>query len=300
MDKIREVKAKTVLDHSSANSLSEEFFIFNSYDEDVKGSNLLVVTDYPVRLDINIVIICEEGFLSLNIGYTNYIIRKNDFINILSKKVSQVLEISKDFKAKIICVKPVFFDFNNWQQNFNMHMNVQTILREYPYHSLTSDKLEFFIFLFNYMEGILVDKNNRYQKQIIYNYLNIIFYEISNLLLIETENSKKNIPNPNEDIYQKFVKNIEAYFQKERTIKFYANKASLTPKYFSNIIFRVTGKHAKEWIDEYTILEAKALLKSNSMNIQQISYELNFATPSHFGRYFKHYTGISPLQYRNK
>jgi len=295
INKIKDIKAKTILDHSSAHSLSDNFFIFNSYTKNIKGSNLLVATSYPVRLDITIGIICEDGFLSLNIGYDNYIIRKNDFISILPNKISQVLEISDDFKAKIICVKPGFFDFDNDQHSFN----VQNILREYPSHSLPSDKMEFFIFLFNYVEGIMGNKNNIYRKQIAHSFLNMMFYEISNLLLIETENYKKNAVNPNEEIFRKFVKDIEANFQKERTIKFYAGKVCLTPKYFSTLIFRLTGKHAKDWIDEYTILEAKALLKSTNMNIQQISYELNFATPSHFGRYFKHYTGISPLQYRN-
>ena len=296
IDKIKDIKAKTVLDYSAASSLSDEFFIFNSSAEDGKASNRLVVTNYPVRLDITIGIICEEGFLSINIGYNNYRIHKNDFICILPNKVSQVMEISDDFKAKIICVKPGFFDISNGQYSFN----VLNTLREYPYHSLPPDKMELFSFLFNYIEGVIGDKNNIYRKQIVFNYLNLMFCEISNLLLIEKERNEKNTTNPNEEIFRKFVKDIEANFQKERTIKFYANKACLTPKYFSTLIFRLTGKHAKEWIDEYTILDAKALLKSTNMNIQQISYELNFATPSHFGRYFKHYTGVSPLQYRNK
>lgn len=295
IDKIRDVEAKTVLNYSAASSLSDEFFIFNGSAKDGEVSNRLVVTTFPVRLDINISIVCEEGFISINIGYDNYIIRKNDFISILPNKVTQVVEISDDFRAKIICVKPGFFDFNKDQHSFN----VQNIIREYPYHTLPVDKMDFFTFLFNYVESIMGDKNNIYRKQIAHSFLNMMFYEISNLLLIETENYKKNTTNPNEEIFRKFVADIEANFQKERTIKFYANKACLTPKYFSTLIFRLTGKHAKEWIDEYTILDAKALLKSTNMNIQQISYELNFATPSHFGRYFKHYTGISPLQYRN-
>lgn len=295
IDKITDVEAKTVLDYSAASSLSDEFFIFNISAEDEKASNRLVVTDFPVRLDITIAIVCEAGSISINIGYDNYIIRQNDFINILSNRVFQVMEISDDFKAKITCIKSGFFDISNDQYSFN----VQNMLREYPFHTLLPDKMELFSFMFNYVEGVIGDKNNIYRKQIVFNYLNLMFCEISNLLLTEKENNKKTTANPNEEIFRKFVKDIEANFQKERTIKFYANKACLTPKYFSTLIFRLTGKHAKEWIDEYTILDAKALLKSTNMNIQQISYELNFATPSHFGRYFKHYTGISPLQYRN-
>ena len=47
---------------------------------------------------------------------------------------------------------------------------------------------------------------------------------------------------------------------------------------------------AWEWIDELVILEAKALLNSSSMNIQEIADRLNFANQSFFGKYFKHYT----------
>ncbi|KAB5217038.1 helix-turn-helix domain-containing protein, partial [Bacteroides ovatus] len=50
--------------------------------------------------------------------------------------------------------------------------------------------------------------------------------------------------------------------------------------------------------DELVILEAKALLNSSSMNIQEIADRLNFANQSFFGKYFKHYTGMSPKEYR--
>lgn len=295
-DEIKDIKTKTILNHSSANSLSDKFFIFNSYTENEQGSSRLIVTDFPVRLEISVVIIGEEGSLKINIGCDTYVIHKNDFIIIHPEKVSQVMEISDDFRAKIICLKPGFFDFSNDQYSFNL----QNMLREYPCHSLPLSKMELFSILFGYIESVIEDENNIYRKQIVYNYLSVMVCEVSNLLLIENENNKKNTLNASEKVFRKFVKDIETNFQKERTIGFYAAKAYLTPKYFSTLIFKLTGKHAKEWIDEYTILEAKAMLKSTYANIQQISYDLNFATPSHFGRYFKHHVGVSPLQYRNE
>jgi AraC-like DNA-binding protein len=61
-----------------------------------------------------------------------------------------------------------------------------------------------------------------------------------------------------------------------------------------------TGKFAIEWIDDYVMLEAKALLKSTNMTIQQISDELNFPSQSFFGKYFKRREGVSPKEYRGK
>ncbi|KAA6314445.1 hypothetical protein EZS27_034938 [termite gut metagenome] len=46
------------------------------------------------------------------------------------------------------------------------------------------------------------------------------------------------------------------------------------------------------------MLEAKALLKSTNMTIQQISDELNFPSQSFFGKYFKRQVGVSPKEYK--
>ena len=64
------------------------------------------------------------------------------------------------------------------------------------------------------------------------------------------------------------------------------------------MVKKVSGKTAGEWIDEYVILEAKALLKYSVMSIQEVAYYMNFPNPSFFGKYFKRYVGISPQKYR--
>jgi AraC family transcriptional activator of pobA len=93
---------------------------------------------------------------------------------------------------------------------------------------------------------------------------------------------------------------VSLSYKKERGVNFYARKLCITPKHLSWAVKEVSGKTAGTWIDEAVILEAKTLLKSSDMNIQQISEELNFANQSFFGKYFKHYTGMSPKEYKKK
>ena len=45
------------------------------------------------------------------------------------------------------------------------------------------------------------------------------------------------------------------------------------------------------------ILLTKALLKSKTYTVQQVSIMLNFANASFFGKYFKSATGVSPRRY---
>ena len=101
-----------------------------------------------------------------------------------------------------------------------------------------------------------------------------------------------------EQIFRDFLTLLEQHFTQERSISFYADRMCLTPKYLSTIVKEVSGKHGMQWIDEYVTLEAKALLRDNSLSVKQVSDQLNFPSQSMFGRFIKKMTGYSPKQYK--
>jgi AraC-like DNA-binding protein len=68
----------------------------------------------------------------------------------------------------------------------------------------------------------------------------------------------------------------------------------------SKVIKATGGKPANDWIDDHVVLEAKALLKSTNMTIEQISDALHFPSQSFFGKYFKRVTGLSPREYKGR
>ncbi len=95
-----------------------------------------------------------------------------------------------------------------------------------------------------------------------------------------------------------FIQLVHTHYRRERTIKFYADKLFISPKYLSLIIKEGTGSTAAKWIDRCVIMEAKNLLRFSNMNVQQVAYELNFSNQSSFGKYFKHLVGMSPSQFQ--
>lgn len=96
-----------------------------------------------------------------------------------------------------------------------------------------------------------------------------------------------------------FVRLVRKHFRLEHSVRFYANKLCISPKYLSLVVKESTGRSAAEIIDEYLLLEAKNLLRFSGKNIQQVAYELNFSNQSSFGKYFKHLTGMSPSEFQN-
>ena len=83
-----------------------------------------------------------------------------------------------------------------------------------------------------------------------------------------------------------------------RKVEYYAGKIGISAKHLAHIIKKTTGKYPSEWMDNYALLESKKLLRSTDESIQAISYDLNFATPSHFSRFFKEKTGMTPKEFR--
>ena len=64
------------------------------------------------------------------------------------------------------------------------------------------------------------------------------------------------------------------------------------------MVKEISGRTAGEWIENYVTVEAKVLLRSTDLTIQEIASRLNFTNQSFFGKYFKHQTGMSPSEYR--
>ena len=98
----------------------------------------------------------------------------------------------------------------------------------------------------------------------------------------------------------KFVLAVSENFKSERQVSYYADRLCVSPKHLSAVAKELSGMTAGEWIERYVVMEAKMLLKSTNLSVQEISNRLNFSNQSFFGKYFKHQTGFSPSEYRNQ
>lgn len=103
----------------------------------------------------------------------------------------------------------------------------------------------------------------------------------------------------NEELTGSFFRLLHQYFRTNREATFYADRLCLSSKYLSRVIRQVTGQVPSYWIADFTVREAKTLLKSTTLTVTQISEELNFPNSSFFARYFKRLAGVSPQEYRS-
>lgn len=72
----------------------------------------------------------------------------------------------------------------------------------------------------------------------------------------------------------------------------------LSPAYLSNIFKKVTGKNLVNFINEYRVEQAKKLLVSTNMTVEEIANAVGFDSHRYFGNIFRKTLGIKPSEYR--
>jgi len=91
---------------------------------------------------------------------------------------------------------------------------------------------------------------------------------------------------------------VEEHFRNERLIGFYAEKLAITPDRLNDHVKRVSGVTAGHLIRQRVLTEAKRALVFTGQPIHEVSYDLGFADPSHFARFFRKQTGTTPQEFR--
>lgn len=136
-------------------------------------------------------------------------------------------------------------------------------------------------------------EQSKYQAEIIQSIFYALILEIVGEYerIFEGENQQCIKSNSLSD---RFFRLLATNYKNNRSVKFYAERLNLTPKYLSTAIKRVTGRAILDWIHEAILIDAKMLLRTTDMTVQQIADQLNFSSPSAFVQFFKKHTGKTP------
>ena len=256
---------------------------------------ILSAFQYPFRVDVTAIIICIKGSTEGLINLKPYSSGESCFITILPGQVMQYKSISEDFSGLFIAMSQKFGD--GLMPDAHERLPLAVSVRNNPVINLNEEGLNGMIKYFEMLKRIIREKDHPYRIEVA-RYLTLSFFYGVCVDFHKFEDSTKKTHN--EIMLEKFLNLIEKHHKQERGLEFYAGKLYITSKHLSKIIKEISGKHANDLIDEHVTFEAKALLKSTNMTIQQISDELNFPSQSFFGKYFKRVTGKSPMEYKSK
>lgn len=270
------------------NILSKDFWVLEKFDR-----AMIPMLSDPVKFTSNVSILVKKGRCKADINLFSYQIQGPCIVNIRSSQILQLSSISDDFDSSFIVMSRKFCD--------KLFLMLQDC-RVYPTAvgnqlvSVPAGLLPAFEDFYRHINLIFQDAENPYVYQAMVLAISSFFLEAGYKCYLPL---MADLPYGNNRILDKFMSLVQQNFKSERFLEFYADQLQITPKHLSRTIKALTGSTAVEWIERYVILEAKVLLKSTNLNIQQIADELNFHSQSFFGKYFKKKVGMSPKDFRN-
>lgn len=126
------------------------------------------------------------------------------------------------------------------------------------------------------------------------------------LLLIQSNNHCTRYKNENpqsvetgNQLVRNFKELIDLHYQQYHKVSDYAKMLAVTGDYLNKSVKTLTGKSAKEFILDRILIEAKRVLLFTELSNKELSYTLGFEEPAHFSNFFKRYSGVSPMDFRN-
>lgn len=98
--------------------------------------------------------------------------------------------------------------------------------------------------------------------------------------------------------FARFRNSLERGHPHSRRVEDYAEELGCSVRTLTRACLAVTGRSAKQVVDDRVSLEARRLLACTAMSVAEVGRHLGFPEPTNFGRFFHREVGLSPGQFR--
>ncbi|HUH46405.1 MAG TPA: helix-turn-helix domain-containing protein [Arenibacter sp.] len=189
-----------------------------------------------------------------------------------------------------------------FKKDFLMHV-VPNLVEDFPFLKMSESKVliptkeehESLLFDAQRMNSVF-DNPHPYQERMLEGMLVSFLYFCK--AVHERHKSTENHLTRAQMITQQFEILVDKMYLDTKYVSDYAQKLNITPNYLTTTVKKLTGKSAKDLIQERLLVESKSLLKFSGLDIAEIAYRLNFQEPTHFARFFKKLSGTTPNKFR--
>ena len=268
--------------------LSQDLWVSDQFT-----AQLLVSVTDPIKFSTYTSVFVKKGECQCELDLIKYTIKAPCVLGIKENQILQKLYVSDDFEVSFMVMSKRLTDSIFTLINTS---SIFPLLNRTPVLNLLPEDIMSLNVFYEYVRDLISRNDKVYGYQTLIYSMAAFFYRDVTRYFSRIDDAFYTTQGRMSD---RFISLVQKNFRSERFLDFYANEMSITPKHLSRTVKQQTGFTAVEWIERFVILEAKVMLRSSNMTIQQIADELNFPSQSFFGKYFKKSVGVSPKEYRN-
>lgn len=249
-----------------------------------------------IKSDSYLFLACRKGRLQIDINGNTHTIKEGEKLTVLPRNFIDNILVSVD--ADIVMLRlsgRIVSDL--MREHIDKWNRMIYICKAYRMSTVKNleDQMQFY---YRLILSKTMNPSQCYHKEIVRSIIKVILLE----MLSNMESDQCQSVEGESKIqfqFNRFLQMLSNENIKHRPIDFFADKLCLSAKYLSVICAKVSGKSAREWIDEYTVEDIRYHLFNTDYSIKEISYRLGFENLSFFGKYVKRHFGKSPSELRN-
>lgn len=267
--------------------------VYDNYSGAIRDFNFFQIDGEYKMCDSLLLILCMRGRARFRIRLFDVEIGRGYYLAIGPNDPFFIVESSEDFHIDVVRIGGSAFALSYDEVLKN---RLERLLINRPTSKISEKKTMMFHIIHSYLKVMIKERHDLYRDMILLEYVKIFLYEACHIL--DDTYSESNLSQKERNITRDFFILVEQRFKEDRKVDNYAKDLGITAKHLAHVIKKSTGKHPSEWLESYALLEAKKMLRNTDESIQNIAFDLNFATPSHFSKFFKDRTDMTPKEFR--
>lgn len=249
-----------------------------------------------IKSDSYLFLASRKGRLQIDINGNTHTIKEGERLTVLPQNFTDNILVSVD--ADIVMLRlSVRIVSDLIREHIDKWNRMIYICKAYRMSAVKNleEQMQFY---YRLILSKTMNPDQKYHKEIIRTIIKAILLEmLSNMETDQCQSAEGE--NKTQFQFNRFLQILSSEDVKHRPIDFYADRLCISSKYLSVICSKVSGKSARQWIDEYTVEDIRYHLFNTDYSIKEIAYRLGFENLSFFGKYVKRHFGKSPSELRS-
>lgn len=249
-----------------------------------------------IKSDSYLFLASRKGRLQIDINGNSHTIKEGERLTVLPQNFTDNILVSVD--ADIVMLRLSVRIVSDLMREHIDKWNRKIYICKAYRMSAVKNLEEQMQFYYRLILSKTMNPDQKYHKEIIRTIIKAILLEmLSNMETDQCQSAEGE--NKTQFQFNRFLQILSSEDVKHRPIDFYADRLCISSKYLSVICSKVSGKSARQWIDEYTVEDIRYHLFNTDYSIKEIAYRLGFENLSFFGKYVKRHFGKSPSELRS-
>ena len=250
---------------------------------------------FPCKIKACLFILCTRGEVRATVNLTHLTIRTGSFITLLPGSFIQVESISSDIHLYVVGYSSEFMARSNY---LKLVVDDFHSILQHPALSLPPRITRLYEQAYRLLMRAAAIGRIENDREVLTPLLSLSLQTCLRLYHHYVPRWDGELTR-DQEICREFVVLLLHHYAREHTVAFYASACGVTLPHFCSAIKRASGRTALSLINNFLIMNAKELLSTSRKPVKEIAFELGFVNPSHFNRFFREHTGMTPQTYRN-